>query len=259
MVQAAPGWFPDPWGHAPLRYWDGRQWTGHTSVAAPIAAPLPYRPDPPFRPDPIAHRRQESRLRVWAQAAVAAWAVLAVLQMTANLAAMRTFRQQFNAIGNAGVTGERVNFHLPFAWSGSLLGLAGLAVAVAFLRWQYSAASFARGIGYPARVSPGLGVGGWFIPVGSFWLPYQSLVDCLPPDHPARNRCLYSWLGYMGYTAMSIVVFTAGVAGAPVLPFEVLAAGLLAASVTVGWTCIAAIEADHARAAGTAGTAHFGW
>ncbi len=26
----APGWHPDPWGAAQLRYWDGNQWTGHT-------------------------------------------------------------------------------------------------------------------------------------------------------------------------------------------------------------------------------------
>ncbi len=26
----APGWHPDPWGAAHLRYWDGNQWTGHT-------------------------------------------------------------------------------------------------------------------------------------------------------------------------------------------------------------------------------------
>jgi hypothetical protein len=30
------GWHPDPWGVAPLRYWDGGQWTGyvHTPVSA---------------------------------------------------------------------------------------------------------------------------------------------------------------------------------------------------------------------------------
>jgi hypothetical protein len=25
------GWHPDPWGQARLRWWDGRQWTGHTA------------------------------------------------------------------------------------------------------------------------------------------------------------------------------------------------------------------------------------
>jgi hypothetical protein len=25
-----PGWFPDPWGQAPHRWWDGRAWTSYT-------------------------------------------------------------------------------------------------------------------------------------------------------------------------------------------------------------------------------------
>jgi len=27
---AAPGWYPDPWGQAPQRYWDGASWTPQT-------------------------------------------------------------------------------------------------------------------------------------------------------------------------------------------------------------------------------------
>lgn len=27
---AAAGWYPDPWGQSPQRWWDGRRWTGHT-------------------------------------------------------------------------------------------------------------------------------------------------------------------------------------------------------------------------------------
>jgi len=27
------GWYPDPGGQADLRWWDGREWTGHTKAA----------------------------------------------------------------------------------------------------------------------------------------------------------------------------------------------------------------------------------
>lgn len=31
----SPGWYKDPWHQAPWRYFDGTEWTGHTSDAAP--------------------------------------------------------------------------------------------------------------------------------------------------------------------------------------------------------------------------------
>lgn len=36
-IQAAPapnpaGWYPDPWGQAASRWWDGTTWTGHTNT-----------------------------------------------------------------------------------------------------------------------------------------------------------------------------------------------------------------------------------
>jgi len=33
--QVPAGWFADPWGHAPLRWWDGSIWTGYVSETEP--------------------------------------------------------------------------------------------------------------------------------------------------------------------------------------------------------------------------------
>jgi hypothetical protein len=48
MEQPPAGWYPDPLGGHPLRYWDGQHWTDHVSdggpttgfVAAPTAPPV---------------------------------------------------------------------------------------------------------------------------------------------------------------------------------------------------------------------------
>ncbi len=54
MATPAPGWFPDPFDPARLRWWDGRQWTTHLhpDVRRPgLAAPAsrPAAPGPPRR------------------------------------------------------------------------------------------------------------------------------------------------------------------------------------------------------------------
>ena len=55
-----PGFYPDPYGQAPLRWWDGSQWTTATTTAtsqpeAPAAAPAP-----PLRRAPAPRRRPRS-------------------------------------------------------------------------------------------------------------------------------------------------------------------------------------------------------
>ena len=53
---AQPGWYADPWGHAPMRWWDGYRWTAflhgpYFPPVAPYAYPYPgYRPRPPDPP-----------------------------------------------------------------------------------------------------------------------------------------------------------------------------------------------------------------
>ena len=77
------------------------------------------------------------------------------------------------------------------------------------LVWQYRAATAAQAIGHRAVRSPGMGVGGWFIPIVNIWFPYQAIRDCLPAGDPGRGRVLRWWLGYFG---MSVMTFATGAA-----------------------------------------------
>ncbi len=45
MGASPPGWHPDPFGRAALRYWDGTRWTDATSSAIPPAGPQNARDD----------------------------------------------------------------------------------------------------------------------------------------------------------------------------------------------------------------------
>ena len=46
---AIAGWYADPWENAPFRWWDGTEWTGHTT------GPPPYSPTPAADPSPTSH------------------------------------------------------------------------------------------------------------------------------------------------------------------------------------------------------------
>lgn len=42
-MDAAAGWYDDPWGQADLRWWDGRQWTGQTATTTPASGDITSR------------------------------------------------------------------------------------------------------------------------------------------------------------------------------------------------------------------------
>lgn len=203
-----PGWYPDPADPRGWRWWDGRGWTPY---AAPPASPAPaaYPGSPPLPQRWGAHRgvdarewaaaalETESTVAPWARAATVVYAAAAIAAGFIDLATASAWRAYFHS--------QRVLFdsiggnappphvtHVP-QWIDLTLPFS-LGAEVVFLVWQYRAATTARRLGYPAKRSPGLGVGSYFIPVVNLWFPYQALRDCLPPASKDRQLVLAVWL-----------------------------------------------------------------
>jgi len=125
-----------------------------------------------------------------------------------------------------------------------------LLAAVVFLIWQYQAATTARILGYPARRSPALGVGSWFIPVVNLWFPYQALRDLLPAGHRARPLVFWAWICFL-LTGLAAVF-------SELIAFASVGLGVAIGILTVGGWLLAgwwvyrfvqAISSDHGQAA----------
>ena len=58
-----------------------------------------------------------------------------------------------------------------------MLGLAGIAVFVLLIIWTYKNVANMRDLGYPARGSNGMAIGGFFIPIANIFIPYRYFTD----------------------------------------------------------------------------------
>jgi hypothetical protein len=218
-----------------MRWWDGAQWTGYTTPRIPW-----------FSPDAL---EKEQRMSVWAQRALAGWGVFTVLQVALMVYLGRTFHHLFSHLGTTS-TANSFPRTGPDSQIFSLVldvgEVALLGLGVVFLVWQYSAATTARALGYPARTSPGFGVGSWFIPIINLWYPYMALSDCLPPDHPLRPRALWAWLGYAGVAFLVFLAFVASLfsVALAIVPL-VLALATAALVVKFGTELVRATVEDH--------------
>jgi hypothetical protein len=237
-----PGWYQDPGQSGGWRWWDGATWTPHLSPPAPPA----YRP-------PVGPTRAEGAVAPFALAAtllIPAHAVYSAALAWFYLGGWRDYFHQLRVIlDNPGTPYTAPRLPEP----GGLLAvsLVILAAEILFWVWQYRAATVARALGYPARHSPGWGVGSWFVPVVNLWMPYQALRDCLPPGHPTGAVVLRTWLLLLACGLLAPGVFVAQVLDAPlgVVLFSVLVVleGALGAS---AWTVVAATRQNHRQAVG---------
>jgi hypothetical protein len=97
-----------------------------------------------------------------------------------------------------------------------LFFVAGYAVSIAALIalviFTYAAATHARDLGIPARLTPVWAIIGWIVPVVSIWFPYWALRDCMPHGEVRGRDLALRW--WLLYAFSSILIIFAVVARA---------------------------------------------
>jgi len=250
---APPGWYSDPAGGPGQRWWDGYAWTDTVVLPTPPPPPPPqpsvqvaptYAPYTPYATGPSMGTaggffQREFAIARMARASLAMFG----LYYLANLIIQQTNRTQLRTLGHefhlmyvaaqngqpAPTFSQNVNFD-PFS---PFIVLLTILSVVAACIWQHRAASTARALGLPFTHSPAWGVGCWFVPIVNFWMPYQAIRDCLPPDDPNRSLILRWWLVFTGTWVMCLAATVGALfsqtAGTVVsVPAALLALGLLA-------------------------------
>ena len=188
---APPGWHPDPWRLAALRWWDGNSWTGDVSGPS-VAKPV----------DVVAERA----LARWVHPLLLVGGGVQAVGMFANAAQAKWIVEHWDQLTTAGG-------NAPTAPSGSAFaGLVfpiSIAVSVLFLLWFYRAASTGWASGLPARRSPMLSTLSFIIPVLNLWWPYQAAMDMVPAGDERRVVIQRWWALWLFATLCGLLIYPA--------------------------------------------------
>ena len=180
MSTAPPGWYADPWRHAPLRWWDGNRWTEHTSDWGPARPAVAIN-----QPSPADLLAREQRVTPWLRAVLFLWPIATALSLGGLVTAIDRFGD---------IARRNTSSTLPtFWWVAQFGGLIGIAVLVLRIVWLYRAASVARSLGLETRREPLHSAIGWLIPVINYWWPYQGMTDLFPEGERPDRRIAWWW------------------------------------------------------------------
>jgi hypothetical protein len=93
-----------------------------------------------------------------------------------------------------------------------MLGFAGIAVFVLLIIWTYKNVANMRDLGYPARGSNGMAIGGFFIPIANIFIPYRYFNDIarylMGRGYPSArySKLPLWWWMYIGGVVVSYVL-----------------------------------------------------
>lgn len=234
-----PGWYPDPWGGEPMRYWDGMAWTSHTYGALEASANESTAP-------------VGQRSATLGRAGVLCWGIAQPISgITAIAAGYAVYAHKSDGFFSRATT-PAPGWYAPFILLSFLAGLSLLAAFVLFIIWSFRVAKNGRALGYPASLSPGWAIGGWFIPIANLFLPYLSIRGGAPADTQAL--VLRWWLAYVGAsllgTGLSLTNFIVAESGSTsplIASFALLAVmtALSALQIVWGLSLARKLEAAH--------------
>jgi Protein of unknown function (DUF2510)/Domain of unknown function (DUF4328) len=238
-----PGWYTDPWGQRPLRWWDGTTWSSHTS-GPPGGQPVTTGPA-----DVAKALAAERKAALWLGRVCLIAPVLTFLSYVLMRSGFRTF---FDDIRTQSYSpSERSNFGTfgPASSLGQLLGVGGLALIGCEIWWGVVATTAARALGLSTRREPGLAGASFIIPFVNFVWPYQTAVDVFPNKSMAKAGSWWTFrLGgnILASLLFFVSIFVRGTGGVVLL---VVSAGLLAAGMYLERSLIARALAEHERMA----------
>jgi hypothetical protein len=222
MTAAGPGWHADPWGQAPLRYWDGSNWTGH--VSGP----------PPPTPSDAENGNNLPSLSTWLQRYLIVEPIVTLGSVASSLAIAENFREFFRQFRDDAASADATLLQpTGLAALGQVLGVIAIIGTILRILWMIQAGKQAMARARTLRRSPVLGAFGWLIPIVNFWWPYQAMTDALGAGR-ANARGVKPWW------ALTVLA----IAGA----FATLVAGMF--NTSTGW--IVGIATVLARAGASA-------
>ena len=194
----APDWYDDPWNTNGLRWWDGTQWTAHTTAPG-------WSDGAGARPatEVAGELERNERVGRWLRVVLA---VSPVVQL-ANAFAVSKLQPRFRELLDDAQAGRALD-PARFTDSGwarlsQALSLVSIALLVLRMVWMFRATTTARALGTPTRRTAGLACAGWIIPIVGLWWPYQSMSDVALPAGVASRRIGWWWVTELCSTLLS--------------------------------------------------------